>query len=111
MKLEMKDRNGPKIQLEEHCRQKGYDPPKYFSTLTKFRKYEGKVCIEGLTYSTHPLDYSSEGEADVQAALVALTNIIDVTVSSDSIEEITNKIYECIAGNGLIMKYLPNIFE
>lgn len=106
------DANNAKTQLEAYCRQKGYDPPEYVSTfLPKFNKFEGKVCIEGVTYSTSPLDYSNVAQADIEAASVALKNIKEFTVSLESDEQLSRKIYDCITDNGIFLKYVPNIFE
>lgn len=64
-----------------------------------------------MTYSTQPFDYSKECDAHNDAALLALKNMKDFSISSESPDLIADKILKCISESGTIMKYLPNIFE
>lgn len=54
--------------------------------------------------------YKADGEKNV--AMIALESIIkDFPVSQMSSEDVARKVYGCISDNGIILKYLPNIFE
>lgn len=85
--------------------------PQYDTVQSHFKKYEGLVRVEGMTYSTHPFDYAKVCEAEEAAARIALSNIKDRPVSQESTDQIAQKIFDCIADNGVFLKYLPNIFE
>lgn len=112
IKQDRKDANeGPKLLLATYCTQKGFDPPEYSCTLTRFKRYEGRVRVEGVEYSTKPIEYDQELKAENAAASLALDNIKDFPISRDSSENIARKIYECIRENGTFLKYVPNVFE
>lgn len=101
----------PKTALTMYCKQRGYDAPIFSTAISNFKKYEGLVKFEGMTYSTLPFDYPKASEAEIQAAKVALENIKDYPISRESSDIIAQKIFDCIADNGIFLKYLPNIFE
>ncbi|XP_055327023.1 uncharacterized protein LOC129580537 [Sitodiplosis mosellana] len=105
------DKKNPKVALILACKQRGCDPPKYYTVQSQFKKFEGLVTVDGITFSTLPFDYAKESDAEDAAASVALSNIKDRPESQESDEEIAQKIFDCIADNGIFLKYLPNIFE
>lgn len=104
-------KDGPKMLLELYCKQKGFDPPEYSCVRTRFKTFEGRVRVEGVEYSTHPIDYDAEFKAENAAAAVALDNVKEFPISHDSSEAIAHKIYDCIGDNGIFLKYVPNVFE
>lgn len=73
--------------------------------------------MNGMTYSSLPLDYTVESDAHAEAASVALRNIKTLPPSthqtSFSSDEIAEKLYEVLSQNesGIFMKYLPEVFE
>lgn len=97
--------------LENYCEQKNFDKPKYSCICSKSKKFVGEVCVEGVIYSTYPMEYSQKSIAENAAAEVALENIKEFPISRDSCEEQCRKIYGCLKDNGIFLKYLPNIFE
>lgn len=113
MTLEGEDHSSnPKARLERYCQQKGFDPPVYLTSfISKYQKFEGLVKVDGMKYSTQPLDYAKKLEADTAAAVVALNNLKDFPITEDSDEEIVRKIHECITDGGLFLKYVPSVFE
>lgn len=102
-----------KTMLAVYCQQKNFDPPKYSFKCTKSKKFVGEVYIEGVIYSTDPIEYIRESVAEDAAASVALENIKEFPISRDSCEELSYKIHECLRdrANGIYVKFLPNIFE
>lgn len=104
-------KNGPKLLLEAYCQQKGYDAPEYSCTLSRFKRFEGRVRVEGVEYSTRPIEYDQKLKAENAAASLALESIKEFPITGDSSEKIARKIYECIGDNGIFLKYVRNVFE
>lgn len=97
--------------LELYCKQKHFDPPHYSCILTRFKRFIGRVCVQGVEFNTKPIDYDQELKAENAAATMALDNVKEFPISHDSSEVIAKKIYDCIGDNGIFHKYLPNVFE
>lgn len=112
MKSETKsEESSTKHSLELYCQKNGIDVPEFECRLSRFKKFIGTVCVEGVKYSTEPLEYEDETRAENEAAAKALENFIDVPIARDSSEIIAQKIYECIGDNGVFLKYLSNTFR
>lgn len=94
-----------------YCQKRSFDVPEYGCRRTRFKKFIGTVCVEGVKHSTEPFEYDNESRAENAAAAKALENFKDFPIARDSSEIIARKIYECIGDNGIFLKYLPNIFE
>lgn len=98
-------------ELQLHCQRNGYDLPVYECQRTRFKKYTGTVCVEGVKYLTDPLEYDTELRAQDAAALKALENFKEFPIARDSPERIAQKIYNCIGDNGVFLRFLPNVFK
>lgn len=104
--------NKSKRLLQKRCEENSYDPPEYKCNFSnKFKKFTGTVCVEGVTFSTAPLDYADETKAENAAADVALENIKTFPTASGSCQRIAQNIYDCIGLHGIVLKHLPNIYE
>lgn len=103
--------DNPKQLLQSYCDQKSFDPPKYECRRSRFRKYIGTVIVEGVKYSTEPMEYHDEMRAENAAATEAMKNLKEFRISCDTLDGIAQKIYNCIGDNGVIHRYLPSIFE
>lgn len=93
------------------CKQKNFGPPAFSTSITNFKKFEGLVTVNGMTYSTLPFDYAKQLDAEDAAARMALSDIKDCPVSRQTSFDIAQKIYNCIGDNGLFLKFLPSTFE
>lgn len=85
--------------------------PEYECRRSRFKKFIGTVCVEGVKYSTEPFEYEDELRAENAAAAKALENFKEFPIARESSEAIAQKIYDCIGDNGVFLKYLSNIFE
>lgn len=103
--------NDPKVLLERYCTAKGYDAPAYKFRSTRFKKFIGTVRVEGIEYTTEPIEYDSKLNAENAAAARALECVKEYPISHDSHDEIARKIFEMIGTYGIILKYIPNVFE
>lgn len=102
----------PKQLLQLYCQRNGFDVPEYECQRTRFKKYIGTVCVGGVKYPTDPFDYDTELRAENEAAKIALGSFKNkVSKALDSDERIAQKMYNCIVDNGVILKYLPNVFK
>lgn len=105
------EKHSPKRLLEIYCQQKQYDRPEYECQRSRFKKFIGMVCVQGVKYTTEPLEYEDELSAENAAASKALENFKEFPITPDSPDGIAQKIYDCIGDFGAFFKYLPNIFE
>lgn len=105
------EKDSSKDLLQIYCKQKNFDPPEYECERSRFKKFVGTVCVEGVKYSTAPLEYDDESRAEIAVAAKALENFKEFPISRDSSERIAQKIYDCIGDGGIFLKFLPNIFE
>lgn len=106
-----REKDDPKQTLQLYCQQKRFDVPEYECQRSRFKKYIGTVCVEGVKYSTEPLEYDTQLRAENAAAAKALENFKEFPIARDSSDRIAQKIYNCIGDNGVFLRYLPNIFE
>lgn len=97
--------------LEMYCLEKHFDLPIFECNRSRFKKFIGTVFVEGVKYSTEPIEYETESRAENAVAAKALENFKEFPIASDSSEAIAQKIYDCIGDNGVFLKYLSNIFE
>lgn len=100
-----------KQMLEMYCHENNFDAPIFECHRTRFKKFVGTVLVEGVKYSTEPIEYDTEVRAENSVAAKALENFKEFPIASDSCEAIAQKIYSCIGDNGVFLKYLSNIFE
>lgn len=105
------EKNDAKSLLDMYCKQNEFDEPMYSCTISRFNMFIGNVTVQGVKYTTSPLEYGHESLAQSAVAEVALNNLKEFPISHDSSEVIAWKLYNCINSNGVILKYLPNIFE
>lgn len=97
--------------LEMYCHEKNFDAPIFECCRSRFKKFIGTVCVEGVKYSTEPIEYENESRAENAVAAKALENFKEFPIARDSSDDIARKIYDCIGDNGVFLKYLSNIFE
>lgn len=98
--------------LEIYCKEKNFDAPIFECRSSRFKKIIGTVCVEGVKYSTEPIEYENEVRAENAVAAKALECFWrEFPIARDSCDSIARKIYDCIGDNGVFLKYLPNIFE
>lgn len=109
-KQQMK-KNDAKSLLDIYCKQNGFDEPAYSCPISRFKMYIGNVTVQGVKYTTDPLEYAHDSLAEIAAAEVALNNLKEFPISHDSSEVIAKKLFDCINSNGVFLKYLPNVFE
>lgn len=100
-----------------YCKQKGYADPEYSYSRTKSRNYTCKVTVGMATYSSYPNEFSTEAEAQLEAARIAMQNIRETEFSDqlpicmDSVTEMANKIFDSLEGNSAVLKFIPEIFQ
>lgn len=100
-----------------YCKQKGYNEPECSYSRTKSRKYTCKVTVGRATYSSYPNEFDTKDEALFEAYRIAMQNIKEIEypeqypICMDSTTEIANKIFDSISENGVILKFIPEIFQ
>lgn len=97
--------------LEMYCHEKDFDAPAFECRRSRFKKFVGTVFVEGVKYSTEPIEYDTEMRAENAVAAKALENFKEFPVANDSCDDIAERIFDCIGDNGVFLKYLTNIFE
>lgn len=108
--------------LELYCRLKQFSPPKY--TFFKVKegkrfKFQPRVTIDGVTYSTYPEDFETESEAKSMCATKAVDEIKAQENSSKyemfngSDVDLARKIYNCVRehATGVFLKEIPTLFQ
>lgn len=105
------------LAVSTYCHQKGYAEPQYSYSQTKSRKYTCKVTVGPAIYASYPNEFNTQAEAQVEAARIAFENIKEIEyqekypVCMDSVAEVANKIFECISENGVVLKFIPQLFQ
>lgn len=100
-----------------YCQQKGYPEPEYSYSRTKSRNYTCKVTVGRAMYASYPNEFSTEAEAQYEAARIAMQHIREseftdqLPICMDSVTEIANKIFDSLEGNGVFLKFIPEIFQ
>lgn len=108
--------------LEQYCKIKQIAPPEYTHFTVKEGKkfkYQYRVTVEGVTYSTYPEDFDTLEEAKI----VCVTKAINEIKSSAEIEmypqfegtddEFAVQLYACICKHpsGVFLSEIPNLFK
>lgn len=102
-----------------YCTLKGYDEPKYnWIRFPKTKKVQCSLSINKIMYSTYPMDYDTEEEAQTEASKIAFQSIQQKEMDEksrkicmDTEGELGFKILECISSNGVFEKKIPELFE
>lgn len=105
------EKGSSKQMLVMYCHEKSFDAPIFECHRSRFKKFVGTVFVEGVKYSTEPIEYDTELRAKNAVAAKALENFKEFPIASDSSEAIAQKIFDCIGDNGVFLKYLSNIYE
>lgn len=104
-------KNDSKSLLNMYCEQHNFDRPMYSCKETRFKKFVGTVTVQGVQYTTEPIEHATESLAENAAAEIALSNLKEYPISCDTSEQIAQKIYNCINMNGIVLKHMPNVYE
>ncbi|XP_063705947.1 tudor domain-containing protein 7-like [Culicoides brevitarsis] len=108
--------------LQEYCVIKRLPPPefKYFTVKNgKYKRYQCRCTINGLTYTTYPDDFDSKEKSREVCAAHAVVDIKNQEQLSQFPEyqgepyDIASKIYDIVSNSrsGVFLKEIPNIFR
>lgn len=110
----------PIEELEFLCKTKRIVKPDYKVFQIKLtKKFQCKVTVNGSAYSTYPIEFRTEYEAQSEAARIALDSVKTITIKKkfdtclESTFNIGLKIFELIkdSPNGVFTKTIPEQFQ
>lgn len=107
--------------LAKFCEYKGYASPAYKCFRTnapqKTQKFQCRVTVNNVIYSTYPSEFETEKDALEKAADLAFNQMKEAELSvkyevcTDNFPELALKIRECIPSNGVFQKKIPELFQ
>lgn len=103
--------------IASYCQQKDYAAPEYSVCRTKSRNFTCKVTVGKAMFSSYPNEFATQAEAQHEAARIAMQHIQQteytdrLPICMDLDAEIANKIFDSLDGNGVFLKFIPEIFQ
>lgn len=105
--------------LAKFCEYKRYASPTYKCFRTpKTHKFQCRVAVNNVIYSTYPSEFETELDARLEAADLAFKQMKEAELSvkyevcTDNFRELALKIRECIpSSHGVFQKKIPELFQ